>query len=710
MKIISLCLCALMMPLLLVAQQVKSPNGNVVVSFSLVDNGVPTYQVSYKGKPVIKQSRLGLELTPSNNDGIKPEDTNLMNGFKVTNTETSSFKEVWKPVWGETSSILNHYNEMAVSLTQERPNRTIIVRFRVYNDGMGLRYEFPRQSNLGYFIIKDEHTQFAMAGDHTAWWLPGDYDTQEYETVTSKLSEIRSKMKSAVTDNTSQTTFSETGVQTSLQMKSSDGLYINLHEAACVNYPTMHLNLDDKNMVFESWLTPDAQGNKAYMQAPRTTPWRTLIVSDDARDMLSSNLILNLNEPCQYDDTSWIKPVKYCGVWWEMIVGRKSWSYTDEFPAVEIGVTDFSKAKPNGRHGATTAEVKRYIDFAAKNGLDQVLVEGWNIGWEDWFGHSKFKVFDFQTPYPDFDIKALNEYAHSKGVKLMMHHETSASAMNYERYMEDAYKLMNKYGYNSVKSGYVGNIIPRGEHHYGQVMNNHYLYAVTEAAKHKIMVNAHEATRPTGLCRTYPNLIGNESARGTEYEAFGGNNPDHTVILPFTRLQGGPMDYTPGIFETQLKNWSSNQSYVHTTLAGQLALYLVMYSPLQMAADLPEHYEKYSDAFQFIKDVAVDWDDSKYIEAEPGDYITVARKAKGTDNWFIGGKCDENGHKAVIKLDFLDKGKTYECTIYSDAADADYEKNPKAYSIIRKQVKRGDVLKINEARGGGFGVSLFVKK
>ena len=710
MKIISLCLCALMMPLLLVAQQVKSPNGNVVVSFSLVDNGVPTYKVSYKGKPVIKQSRLGLELTPSQNDGIKAEDTNLMNGFKVSNTETSSFKEVWKPVWGETSSILNHYNEMAVSLTQEHPNRTIIVRFRVYNDGMGLRYEFPRQSNLGYFIIKDEHTQFAMAGDHTAWWLPGDYDTQEYETVTSKLSEIRSKMKAAVTDNTSQTTFSETGVQTSLQMKSSDGLYINLHEAACVNYPTMHLNLDDKNMVFESWLTPDAQGNKAYMQAPRTTPWRTLIVSDDARDMLSSNLILNLNEPCQYDDTSWIKPVKYCGVWWEMIVGRKSWSYTDEFPAVEIGVTDFSKAKPNGRHGATTAEVKRYIDFAAKNGLDQVLVEGWNIGWEDWFGHSKFKVFDFQTPYPDFDIKALNEYAHSKGVKLMMHHETSASVMNYERYMEDAYKLMNKYGYNSVKSGYVGNIIPRGEHHYGQVMNNHYLHAVTEAAKHKIMVNAHEATRPTGLCRTYPNLIGNESARGTEYEAFGGSNPDHTVILPFTRLQGGPMDYTPGIFETQLKNWSSNQSYVHTTLAGQLALYLVMYSPLQMAADLPEHYEKYSDAFQFIKDVAVDWDDSKYIEAEPGDYITVARKAKGTDNWFIGGKCDENGHKAVIKLDFLDKGKTYECTIYSDAADADYEKNPKAYSIIRKQVKRGDVLKINEARGGGFGVSLLVKK
>ena len=710
MKIVSLCLCALMMPLLLLAQQVKSPNGNVVVSFSLTDNGVPTYQVSYKGKAVIKPSHLGLELTPSKHDGIKAEDTNLMNGFKVTKTETSTFKETWEPVWGETNSILNHYNEMAVSLTQEHPNRTMIVRFRVYNDGMGLRYEFPRQNNLSYFIIKDEHTQFAMAGDHTAWWIPGDYDTQEYETITSKLSDIRSKMKEAITDNASQTTFSPTGVQTSLQMKSSDGLYINLHEAACVDYPTMHLNLDDKNMVFESWLTPDPTGNKAYMQAPRTTPWRTLIVSDDARDMLSSNLILNLNEPCKLEDTSWIKPVKYCGVWWEMIVGKKSWSYTDEFPAVELGVTDFAKAKPNGRHAATNAEVKRYIDFAAKNGLDQVLVEGWNIGWEDWFGHSKFKVFDFQTPYPDFDIKELNEYAHSKGIKLIMHHETSSSMINYERYMEDAYKLMNKYGYNAVKSGYVGDIIPRGEHHYGQVMNNHYLYAVTEAAKHKIMVNAHEATRPTGLCRTYPNLIGNESARGTEYEAFGGSNPDHTVILPFTRLQGGPMDYTPGIFETKLKDWSDNNSYVHSTLAGQLALYLVMYSPLQMAADLPEHYEKYSDAFQFIRDVAVDWDDSKYIEAEPGDYITVARKAKGTNNWFIGGKCDENGHKAVIKLDFLDKGKTYECTIYSDAPNADYDKNPKAYTITRKHVKYGDVLKINEAPGGGFGVSLFPKK
>ena len=693
------------------AQTVTSPNGKIAVKFSLTGNGVPTYEMTYKGKEVVKPSHLGLELAKDKHASKGMDETSLMDGFQTTNTKTTTFDETWKPVWGETSTIRNHYNELEVDLNQPSSKRDIIIRFRVYDDGMGLRYEFPEQKELNYFIIKEEHTQFAMAGDHTAWWLPGDYDTQEQETQESKLSEIRSRFHDAVNwSNSSVGVFSETGVQTSLQMKSNDGLYINIHEAACENYATMHLNLDDKNMVFESWLTPDATGLKGFMQTPCTTPWRTVMVSDDARDMLASNLILNLNEPCKIEDTSWIHPTKYCGVWWEMIAGGKSWAYTDDFNSVKLGQTDYAHAKPNGHHPANTANVKKYIDFAAANGLDQVLVEGWNIGWEDWFGHWKQDVFDFVTPYPDFDIKALNEYAHSKGVKLMMHHETSASVMNYERYMEDAYKLMNKYGYNSVKSGYVGNIIPRGEHHYGQVMNNHYLHAVTEAAKHKIMVNAHEATRPTGLCRTYPNLIGNESARGTEYEAFGGSNPDHTVILPFTRLQGGPMDYTPGIFETQLKNWSSNQSYVHTTLAGQLALYLVMYSPLQMAADLPEHYEKYSDAFQFIKDVAVDWDDSKYIEAEPGDYITVARKAKGTDNWFIGGKCDENGHKAVIKLDFLDKGKTYECTIYSDAADADYEKNPTAYSIIRKQVKRGDVLKINEARGGGFGVSLFVKK
>ena len=706
MKKIQLFFIALMLPMIVAAQTIKSPDGKVNLTFSLTGNGVPTYSMTYKNKAVIKPSHLGLELAKNKHASKGIKETDLMDGFTVADTKTSTFDETWKPVWGETSTIRNNYNEMAVTLNQESSNRNIIIRFRVYDYGMGLRYEFPQQKDLNYFIIKDEHTQFAMAGDHKAWWLPGDYDTQEYETVTSKLSQIRGLMKSAVTENSSQTTFSPTGVQTALQMKTDDGLYINIHEAACVDYSTMSLNLDDKNMVFESWLTPDAEGLKGYMQTPCKSPWRTVMVSDDARDMLSCKLTLNLNEPCALSDVSWIHPVKYCGVWWEMIVGRNSWSYTNDLPSVRLGVTDYSKCKPNGTHGANNTEVKKYIDFAAKNGLDEVLVEGWNEGWEDWAGNSKFDVFDFVTPYPDFDIKMLNDYAHSKGVKLLMHHETSSSAINYERHMEDAFNLMNKYGYDAVKTGYVGDIIPRGEHHYGQFMNNHYLYNVKMAAKHHIMVNAHEATRPTGLCRTYPNLVGNESARGTEYEAFGGSNPDHTVILPFTRLQGGPMDYTPGIFETQLKTWSKNTSYVHTTLCGQLALYLVMYSPLQMAADLPEHYEKYDDAFQFIRDVAADWSESKYLEAEPGDYITVARKAKGTDNWFIGGKCDENGHKSTIKLDFLEKGKKYACTLYADAKNADYEKNPKAYVITKKTVKKGDVLKIDEARGGGFGVSV----
>lgn len=698
----------MLLPMLAMAQTVKSPNGNVSVKFSL-DNGRPVYEVSYKKRAVVKPSYLGLELAKTKHASKGMEETNLMDGFVVAKTDTSTFDETWKPVWGETATIRNHYNELAVTLNQPATKRNIVIRFRVYDDGMGLRYEFPQQEELNYFVIKEEHTQFAMAGDHKAFWIPGDYDTQEYETVESKLSEIRGLMKSAITPNSSQTTFSPTGVQTSLQMKTDDGLYINIHEAACVNYATMHLNLDDKNMVFESWLTPDAQGYKGYIQTPFNTPWRTVIVSDDARDMLSSNLILNLNEPCALDDVSWIRPIKYCGVWWDMIVGRGTWSYTNDLPSVHLGVTDYSKCKPNGTHSANNENVKKYIDFAADNGLDEVLVEGWNEGWEDWFGHSKLDVFDFITPYPDFDIKMLNEYAHSKGVKLMMHHETSSSAWNYERWMEKAYELMNKYGYDAVKSGYVGDIIPRGEYHYGQLMNNHYLRAVKEAAKHHIMVNAHEATRPTGLCRTYPNLVGNESARGTEYEAFGGSRPDHTVVLPFTRLQGGPMDYTPGILETQLNTWSENTSFVHTTLVGQLSLYLVMYSPLQMAADLPENYMKYYDAFQFIRDVAIDWDDSKYLEAEPGDYITVARKAKGTDNWFVGGKCDENGHKAVVKLDFLDKGRKYDCTIYADAKDAHYEKNPKAYEITHKIVKKGDVLKLQEAPGGGFAVSLIAQ-
>lgn len=698
----------MLLPMLAMAQTVKSPNGNVSVKFSL-DNGRPVYEVSYKKRAVVKPSYLGLELAKTKHASKGMEETSLMDGFVVAKTDTSTFDETWKPVWGETATIRNHYNELAVTLNQPATKRNIVIRFRVYDDGMGLRYEFPQQEELNYFVIKEEHTQFAMAGDHKAFWIPGDYDTQEYETVESKLSEIRGLMKSAITPNSSQTPFSPTGVQTSLQMKTDDGLYINIHEAACVNYATMHLNLDDKNMVFESWLTPDAQGYKGYIQTPFNTPWRTVIVSDDARDMLSSNLILNLNEPCALDDVSWIRPIKYCGVWWDMIVGRGTWSYTNDLPSVHLGVTDYSKCKPNGTHSANNENVKKYIDFAADNGLDEVLVEGWNEGWEDWFGHSKLDVFDFITPYPDFDIKMLNEYAHSKGVKLMMHHETSSSAWNYERWMEKAYELMNKYGYDAVKSGYVGDIIPRGEYHYGQLMNNHYLRAVKEAAKHHIMVNAHEATRPTGLCRTYPNLVGNESARGTEYEAFGGSRPDHTVVLPFTRLQGGPMDYTPGILETQLNTWSENTSFVHTTLVGQLSLYLVMYSPLQMAADLPENYMKYYDAFQFIRDVAVDWDDSKYLEAEPGDYITVARKAKGTDNWFVGGKCDENGHKAVVKLDFLDKGRKYDCTIYADAKDAHYEKNPKAYEITHKIVKKGDVLKLQEAPGGGFAVSLIAQ-
>ena len=702
-------LAMLALPTMLMAQTVKSPNGDVEVRFAL-DGGKPTYEMSYKQKAVVRPSRLGLELAKDKHASKGKNETDLMDGFTIADTKTSSFDETWKPVWGETATIRNHYNELAVTLNQPSSQRNIIIRFRVYDDGMGLRYEFPQQKELNYFLIKEEHTQFAMAGDHTAWWLPGDYDTQEQETQETKLSGIREQFNKAVNwDNSSVSVFSPTGVQTALQMKTDDGLYINIHEAACEDYATMHLNLDDKNMVFESWLTPDATGLKGCMQTPCHTPWRTVLVSDDARVMLSSNLILNLNEPCKIEDTSWIHPTKYCGVWWEMIVGKSQWSYTYDLPSVHLGITDYNKVKPHGQHGATTANVKKYIDFAAANGLDQVLVEGWNIGWEDWANMWKRDVFDFVTPYPDFDIKYLNDYAHSKGVKLMMHHETSSSTQNYERHLEDALTLMNKYGYDAVKTGYVGDIIPRGDHHYSQSMNNHYMHVIKEAAKHHVMVNGHEAVRPTGLCRTYPNLVGNESARGTEYEAFGGSKPSHTVILPFTRLQGGPMDYTPGILETQLETWSNNKNYIHTTLVGQLALYLTMYSPLQMAADLPENYAKYNDAFQFIRDVPCDWSDSKYLEAEPARYITVARKDKKSDNWFIGGKCNEDGHKSVIKLDFLDKGSKYEATIYADAKDADYEKNPKAYTITKKTVKAGDVLKLNMARGGGFAVSLIKK-
>ena len=699
---------ALLLPLSVAAQTVSSPNGAISVSFSLADGGRPTYEMTYKGRPVVKPSHLGLELAKDKHATKGFAETSLMDGFTESHSEVSSFDETWKPVWGETATIRNHYNELLVSLSQDHTGRQMNIRFRVYDDGMGLRYEFPQQDSLVYFIVKEEHTQFAMTGDHTAWWLPGDYDTQEQETQESRLSEIRARFHDAVNwSNSSVANFSETGVQTSLQMKSQDGLYINIHEAALVNYPAMHLNLDDKHMVFESWLTPDATGNKAYVQVPFNTPWRTVMVSDDARDMLSSNLILNLNEPCKIEDTSWIHSTKYCGVWWEMIVGKSSWNYTDDLPSVDIYKVDWKHVRPNGRHAANTENVKRYIDFAAKNGLQEVLVEGWNIGWEDWANRWKWDVFDFVTPYPDFDIQYLNEYAHSKGVKLMMHHETSSSTINYERHLEDALNLMNRYGYDAVKTGYVGDIIPRGDFHFSQSMVNHYQYVVEQAAKHHVMVNGHEAVRPTGLCRTWPNLVGNESARGTEYEAFGGSAPSHTVILPFTRLQGGPMDYTPGILETQLSTWSDNPSWVRTTLCGQLVLYLTMYSPLQMAADLPENYEKYDDAFQFIRDVATDWDDSRYLEAEPARYITVARKAKGTDRWFIGGKCNEDGHQSDLRLDFLDKGKKYVCTVYADAKDADYEKNPKAYTITRRTVKQGDRLRLKMAPGGGFAVSLF---
>ena len=680
------------------AEGITSPSGIVKVDFELTGNGVPTYNVAYKDRPVVTPSTLGLELNGQ---------SNLVDGFEVVKTSTSTFDETWQPVWGEVKDIRNHYNELLVELRQPATDRYMNIRFRVYDEGMGLRYEFPTQKNLIYFVIKEEHTQFAMTGDHTAWWIPGDYDTQEYDYTESRLSEIRGLLEKAYTSNLSQTMFSNTGVQTSLQMKTDDGLYINLHEAALVDYSCMHLNLDDKNMVFESWLTPDAQGNKGYLQAPCHTPWRTVMVSDDARDILASKLILNLNEPCKLEDTSWIKPVKYVGVWWEMITGKSAWSYTNDLPSVKLDEIDYTKVKPHGNHGANNENVRRYIDFAAQHGFDQVLVEGWNIGWEDWFGNSKDYVFDFVTPYPDFDIKALNEYAHNKGVRLMMHHETSASIRNYERHLRNAYELMEKYGYNSVKSGYVGNIIPRGEHHYGQWMVNHYLYAVKEAAKHHIMVNGHEAVRPTGLCRTYPNLIGNESARGTEYEAFGGSKPSHTTVLPFTRLQGGPMDYTPGIFEMEISKLNpNNHSHVNSTLARQLALYVTLYSPLQMAADVPENYERFMDAFQFIKDVAVDWDDSRYLEAEPGQYITVARRAKRTNNWFIGCTSGENGHESELKLDFLEAGKKYIATVYADAPDAHYKDNPQAYIIRKGTVTSKTALKLKAAPGGGYAISI----
>jgi hypothetical protein len=716
MKKVLLTLFAAVAVMSLSAKEVlTSPDGNLKLTFELGENGNPLYSLEYKGKAVILPSGMGLELRGQDRqisfgEEITKSDhgktVSLYDNFVQTNVARTASDTTWTPVWGEVATIRDNYKQMTVSLEQTERKYKMDIVFRLYNEGLGFRYVFPEQKELTYFVIKEEKSQFAMTGDHTAWWIPGDYDTQEYEYHRSRLSEIRGLMQQAITPNSSQTPFSATGVQTSLQMKTDDGLYINLHEAALVDYACMHLDLDDKKMVFNSHLTPDALGWKGYLQAPCRTPWRTVMVSDDCRDILASKLILNLNDPCAYEDTSWIKPVKYVGVWWEMITGGGNWAYTDDLPAVQLGVTDYSKVKQSPKHSANNARVRRLIDFAAEHGFDEVLVEGWNVGWEDWFGKTKDYVFDFVTPYPDFDIKALNEYAHSKGVRLMMHHETSSSVRNYERHMDAAYELMNKYGYTSLKSGYVGDIIPRGEYHYGQWMNNHYLYALKKAAEHKIVVNAHEAVRPTGLCRTYPNLVGNESARGTEYQAFGGTRPHHVCILPFTRLQGGPMDYTPGLFEMEVEKLNpDNKSHVNATICNQLALYLTLYSPLQMAADTPENYERFMDAFQFIKDVAIDWSDSRYIEAEVGEYITVARKAKNTGEWFLGSVAGYDARTSTVALDFLEPDQVYVAKIYADAADAHYKTNPQAYTIREVRCTSKSTLKQFVAAGGGYAVS-----
>ncbi|MFR2069062.1 MAG: glycoside hydrolase family 97 protein [Bacteroides nordii] len=696
------------------ALKLQSPNGNLRMQFQILKNGIPVYSLSYKGKEVINPSKLGLVLQGGDDVGFGTEiikspnpKTSLYDGFSLLETKEDSFDETWQPVWGETKYIRNHYNELSVLLKQSETNRNLLIRFRLFDDGLGFRYEFPNQKSLIYFVIKEELTEFAMTGDHTAYWIPGDYDTQEYDYTVSKLSEVRKLMPGARTGNVSETEFSPTGVQTSLQLKTADGIYINLHEAALINYGCMHLDLDDKNFIFRSWINPDANGSKGNMQTPCNTPWRTIIVSDDARDILASNITLNLNEPCKIEDTSWIKPMKYVGVWWEMITGMKDWSYTNELTSVHLGVDDFTKVKPHGRHGATTENVKRHIDFAAKHGFDGVLVEGWNIGWEDWFGFTKDYVFDFLTPYPDFDIEEIYQYAKSKGVKMIMHHETSSSIRNYERHLEKAYQLMNKYEYPAVKSGYVGDIIPRGEYHYSQWMNNHYQYAIEKAAEYKIMVNAHEAVRPTGICRTWPNLIGNEATRGTEYQAYGGNKASHTSILPFTRVIGGPIDFTPGVFEMNMTKLNpKNPSHCNSTLANQLALYVTMSSPLQMACDLPENYDRFPDAFQFIKDVALDWDESIYLEAEPNEYITVARKAKNTDNWFVGNTAGNNKFTSNIMFDFLDPGKVYVATIYADGKDADYKTNPQAYTIRKVLVTNKSKLTQVSVAGGGYAISI----
>lgn len=676
------------------AQSLISPSKTLEMNFFLGPKGQPTYSLKLGDQEIIRPSTLGFDL--------KNDEVDLLDGFQITNTKQASFDETWTPVWGEESQIRNQFNELMVELTQVSTGRKMIIRFRAFDEGLGFRYEFPLQDNMGYFVIREEKSQFAMTGDHTAFWIPGDYDTQEYDFTESKLSEIRGLMKSAITPNASQTPFSETGVQTSLMMKSSEGFYINIHEAALIDYPAMHLELEDKNFVFTSHLTPDAIGDKGYLYTPTQSPWRTVIAGKSAADILASRITYNLNEPSKIEDTSWIKPMKYVGVWWEMITGKSSWSYTNDFKAIKLGQTDFSKAKPNGTHGATTENVKKYIDFAAKHGFDGVLVEGWNVGWEDWFGNSKDYVFDFLTPYPDFDLKGNSAYAKEKGVQLIMHHETSSSARNYERHLDKAYQLMKDYGYPAVKSGYVGDMLPRGEYHYSQWLINHYQYALEKAAEYRIMVNAHEAVRPTGLARTWPNLIANESARGTEYQAFGGSKANHVTILPFTRQIGGPMDYTPGVFEMDV----FNGSHVNSTLANQLALYVTLYSPLQMAADFPENYDRFPDAFQFIKDVALDWEKSLYLEAEPGDYLTIARKAKGTGEWFVGNVNGMEGRTGEVKFDFLEPGKSYLAEIYADRADAHFKTNPQAYEIQKVAVDAKSILKQFSAPGGGYAIRI----
>lgn len=720
MKPTALILLFSLLPLTSSAQQLTSPNGEMVMNFSVDSDGRPTYDLTFKGKTVIGRSHLGLQLKEENPNKATDFDyknfaekekiqqkADLCTGFTISSTKSSSFDETWTPVWGEESEIRNHYNELEVNLDQKKNERSITLRFRLFNDGLGFRYEFPSQKNLVYFIIKEEKSEFKMTGDHTAWWIAGDYDTQEYEWQTSRLSEIRGLMDKAISDNSSQTPAGPTCVQTSLQMKSDDGLYINLHEAACINYSTMHLQYDEPSMTFTSHLTPDAVGDKGKMQTDCVSPWRTIIIGESGKDILASRITLNLNEPCKIEDTSWIKPTKYVGVWWDMISGRSTWAYTYDVYSVQLGKTDYRATKPNGKHAANTANVMKYIDFAAEHGFDAVLVEGWNEGWEDWFGKQKDYVFDFVTPYPDFDVASIRDYAASKGVKMMMHHETSSSVINYERHLDEAYQFMVDNGYPSVKSGYVGDIVPYGEHHYSQMLNNHYLRCITKAADYKLMVNAHEATRPTGICRTYPNWIGNESARGTEYESFGGNPVNHTTILPFTRLIGGPMDYTPGIFQMDLsKTAPGNTSHVRSTLARQLALYVTLYSPLQMAADLIENYEPHMDAFQFIKDVPVDWQRTEYLEAEPGQYVTIARKDKKSEDWYVGSTVAEAGHESTLRLDFLTPGKKYTATIYADGKDASWDKNPQSYQISTKKVTSKSTLKLKSASGGGFAISI----